>query len=236
MLQRRLPIIMKRLQHLKVKVAPLNALNSLNSSSSSSKRSRSSVPQSKAVSSDTRRVGSSSVGLEFDPEHITHIVLHALGDDGSGGGSGGSGGSSRQAAGSPSPPAAAAAAGRVSLDLLIKQAQLLLQQQQKLNANSTECNTDSNTNSTTPKMTCHCVSDGWLDAVLAAGQYVPEQQYSLDHLIRSPGQRRNGSSGSSSSGDVGTDQQQDLKRPRFMPDLDPSPDAPMGKYVGGSVD
>jgi hypothetical protein len=86
------------------------------------------------------------------------------------------------------------------------------------------------------------VSDEWLDAVLSAGQYVPEQPYSLEQLLESPG-------GSSSSSDDDSDdeegqrgssraakkqrrqqqQQQRLVGPRRMPDLDPSPDAPMGK-------
>jgi hypothetical protein len=84
------------------------------------------------------------------------------------------------------------------------------------------------------------VSDEWLDAVLSAGQYVPEQQYSLERLLSSPGD-----SSSDDSDDEGSQpgsrriarkqqqqrQQQQLRAagPRHMPDLDPSPDAPMGK-------
>jgi hypothetical protein len=83
------------------------------------------------------------------------------------------------------------------------------------------------------------VSDEWLDAVLSAGQYVPEQQYSLERLLAAEGD-----SSSDDSDDEGSQpgssrsarkqqqrQQQQLRAagPRHMPDLDPSPDAPMGK-------
>jgi hypothetical protein len=70
------------------------------------------------------------------------------------------------------------------------------------------------------------VSDAWLDAVLQAGQHVPEEQYNLHHLLQ-PSLGLNSSSDGegrhidrSAAGGVLV---------RRMPVLDPAPDAPMGR-------
>jgi hypothetical protein len=163
---------------------------------------------------------------------ISHIVLHPSDLDGSSSGGGSRSNDSDNPIASKQGPAAN-----------VQQVLDLMQQLRKL---QTQQGTPTNKQQQLhqQQFVVRLVSDEWLDAVLSAGRYVPEQPYSLERLLESP------DDGSSSSSDDDSDdeerqpgssraakkqrrqqqqQQQRLVGPRHMPDLDPSPDAPMGK-------
>jgi hypothetical protein len=158
-------------------------------------------------------------------------VLHPSDLDGSSGGGGSRSNDSDNPTGSKQGPAANI---QQVLDLMQQLRKLQTQQRRPINKQQQLHQQQ--------QFVVRLVSDEWLDAVLSAGQYVPEQPYSLERLLESP------DDGNSSSDDDSDDedrqpassraakkhrqqqqQQQRLVGPRHMPDLDPSPDAPMGK-------
>lgn len=177
--------------------------------------------------------------------NITHIVLHPSDADvasaaaGSGGGGGSScGGGASRSATKQSGPAAVQ-----QVVLLVQQRCRQQRHQQKASRQQLQQQHD-----------IKLVSDAWLDAVLSTGQYIPEEQYSLSHLL--PDQQTGGGSSSvsdDSDGAVSSQQRNTQQQqhqgpavaaaaggqgsrlravgPRFLPDLDPSPDAPMGRWV-----
>jgi hypothetical protein len=154
---------------------------------------------------------------------ISHIVLHPADLDGSS-----SGGGSRSSAGDNASKQGPAANIHQVLDLM----------QQLRHSQTQQRPTPQQQQQQQQQFVVRLVSDEWLDAVLSAGQYVPEQPYSLERFLESPG----GSSSDDDSDDEGENisssraakrqrqqQQQRLVGPRHVPDLDPSPDAPMGR-------
>jgi hypothetical protein len=154
---------------------------------------------------------------------ISHIVLHPSDLDGSS-----SGGGSRSSG----------SAGKQGTAASVQQVLGLMQQLRQLQ----EQRRSSHQQQQQQWYVVRLVSDEWLDAVLSAGRYIPEQQYSLERLLASPGGSSSdddsddedgqlGSSRKAAKRQRGQQQQQQLwaAGPRHMPDLDPSPDAPMGK-------
>ncbi|KAF6250979.1 hypothetical protein COO60DRAFT_1705216 [Scenedesmus sp. NREL 46B-D3] len=103
---------------------------------------------------------------------VSHIVLHPSDRDGSS--SGGGGGS--RSSGIIGQQGAAASVQQV-LDVMQQLRQLQAQRRPSHRQQQQQ----------QQQYIVRLVSDEWLDAVLSAGQYVPEQQYSLEGLLESPG-------------------------------------------------